>query len=177
MTYPSDAAKLLSTLRDGAWLDRQEFPPLAYAVPGLVPEGSVLLVGPPKIGKSWLVLTIALAAASGGKALGLDIPKRPVLYLALEDGDRRLQDRCRRLLAAIRSPRSSSTRPGSSRVASSTPSGPGFTGRPTRPWSSLTPSARSSRPPGWARTATSATTGSGPRSSASWTRFPVPPCW
>ena len=98
MTYPSDAAKLLSTLRDGAWLDRQEFPPLAYAVPGLIPEGSVLLVGPPKIGKSWLVLTIALAAAAGGKALGLEIPKRPVLYLALEDGDRRLQDRCRRLL-------------------------------------------------------------------------------
>jgi hypothetical protein len=98
MTYPSDAGKLLATLRDGAWLDAQEFPPLAYAVPGLVPEGSVLLVGPPKIGKSWLVLTIALAAASGGKALGLDIPKRPVFYLALEDGDRRLQDRCRRLL-------------------------------------------------------------------------------
>jgi hypothetical protein len=99
MTYPPDAAKLLATLRDGAWLDAQQFPPLTYAVPGLIPEGSVLLVGPPKIGKSWLVLTIALAAASGGKALGLDIPQRPVLYLALEDGDRRLQDRCRRLLA------------------------------------------------------------------------------
>jgi AAA domain-containing protein len=26
------------------------------------------------------------------------VPKRPVLYLALEDGDRRLQDRCRKLL-------------------------------------------------------------------------------
>jgi AAA domain len=99
MTYPSDAGNLLANLRDGAWLDAQDFPPLAYAVPGLIPEGSVLLVGPPKIGKSWLVLTIALAAASGGKALGLEIPKRPVLYLALEDGDRRLQDRCRRLLA------------------------------------------------------------------------------
>ena len=59
----------------------------------------MLLVGPPKIGKSWLVLSIALAAADGGTALGLQIPKRPVLYLALEDGDRRLQDRCRRLLA------------------------------------------------------------------------------
>jgi hypothetical protein len=104
VTYPPDAGKLLATLRDGAWLDAQEFPPLTYAVPGLVPEGSVLLVGPPKIGKSWLVLTIALAAASGGKALGLDIPKRPVLYLALEDGDRRLQDRCRRLLGGDKIP-------------------------------------------------------------------------
>ena len=98
MTYPPDADKLLSTLRNGAWLDAQEFPPLSYAVPGLIPEGSVLLVGAPKIGKSWLVLAVGLAASEGGKALGLDIPKRPVLYLALEDGDRRLQDRCRRLL-------------------------------------------------------------------------------
>jgi AAA domain len=99
MTLPADADRLLATLRTGAWLDAQVFPPLAYAVPGLIPEGSVLLVGAPKIGKSWLVLAVGLAASDGGKALGLDIPKRPVLYLALEDGDRRLQDRCRRLLA------------------------------------------------------------------------------
>jgi hypothetical protein len=99
MTLPPDAAKLLAELKDGAWLDAQAFPPLTYAVPGLIPEGSVLLVGPPKIGKSWLVLSIALAAASGGRALGVEVPRRPVLYLALEDGDRRLQDRCRRLLA------------------------------------------------------------------------------
>jgi AAA domain len=94
-----DGAGLLAGLRNGAWLDAQVFPPLAYAVPGLVPEGSVLLVGPPKIGKSWLVLTFALAVASGGRALGIQVPQRPVLYLALEDGNRRLQDRCRRLLA------------------------------------------------------------------------------
>ena len=56
-----------------------------------------MLVGPPKIGKSWFVLTVGLAAAFGGKVLGSRQP-RPVLYLALEDGDRRLQDRCRKLL-------------------------------------------------------------------------------
>jgi hypothetical protein len=97
--FPGDADRLLATLRNGAWLDAQVFPPLAYAVPGLIPEGSVLLVGAPKIGKSWLVLAVGLAASDGGKALGIEIPKRPVLYAALEDGDRRLQDRCRRLLA------------------------------------------------------------------------------
>jgi AAA domain/Transcriptional regulator, AbiEi antitoxin len=96
---PEDASGLLVGLRNGAWLDAQVFPPLTYAVPGLIPEGSVLLVGPPKIGKSWLVLAAALAAASGGRALGIKVERRPVLYLALEDGDRRLQDRCRRLLA------------------------------------------------------------------------------
>jgi hypothetical protein len=104
MTYLPDADKLLSTLRNGAWLDAQQFPPLAYAVPGLIPEGSVLLVGAPKIGKSWLVLAVALAVAEGGRALGIEVPKRPVLYLALEDGHRRLQDRCRRLLVGEKIP-------------------------------------------------------------------------
>jgi hypothetical protein len=99
MKLPADADRLLATLRTGAWLGAQVLPPLAYAVPGLIPEGSVLLVGAPKIGKSWLVLAVGLAASDGGKALGIDIPKRPVLYAALEDGDRRLQERCRRLLA------------------------------------------------------------------------------
>jgi hypothetical protein len=94
------APGLLVGLRDGVWLDAQNFPPLVYTVPRLIPEGSVLLVGPPKIGKSWLVLTVELAAATGGKALSIAVPKRPALYLALEDGDRRLQDRCRRLLPA-----------------------------------------------------------------------------
>jgi hypothetical protein len=104
MTYPPDADKLLATLRNGAWLDAQNFPPLAYAVPGLIPEGSVLLVGAPKVGKSWLVLAVALAVAEGGRALGIEVPKRPVLYLALEDGHRRLQDRCRRLLVGEKIP-------------------------------------------------------------------------
>jgi hypothetical protein len=89
--------RLLAGLRDGAWLDAQQFPPLAYTVTGVIPEGSVLLVGPPKIGKSWFVLAVALAAAADGRVLGVEVPKRPVLYLALEDGDRRLQDRCRKL--------------------------------------------------------------------------------
>lgn len=91
---------LLDRVKTGDWLDGQTFPPLSWAVPGILPEGFGLLTGPPKIGKSWLTLGIALAVASGGRALGqLEVgPPRPVLLLALEDGDRRLQERCRRLL-------------------------------------------------------------------------------
>lgn len=92
--------ELLERIRDGAWLDSQVFPPLAWAVPDIIPEGFGLLVGPPKLGKSWMALGIGLAVAAGGRALGR-IPvgeARPVLYLALEDGPRRLQDRCRKLL-------------------------------------------------------------------------------
>jgi hypothetical protein len=96
---------LLVGLRDGTWLYEQVFPPLTYAVPGVIPEGFTLLVGPPKIGKSWFVLACALAVASGGRALGsLSVDPRPVLYLALEDGHRRLQDRCRTLLGDDRIP-------------------------------------------------------------------------
>jgi RecA-family ATPase len=90
---------LLSGMRDGAWLDAQEFPPLEYAVPGIIPEGFGLLVAPPKAGKSWMVAGIGLACACGGLALGrIKVDRRPVLYLALEDGHRRLQSRFRRLM-------------------------------------------------------------------------------
>ena len=92
--------ELLDGIRNGAWLDAQKFEPLRYAVPGLVPEGLSILVGPPKIGKSWWTLDACLAVSAGGYALGC-IPvgaARPVLYLALEDSDRRMQDRCRQLL-------------------------------------------------------------------------------
>jgi RecA-family ATPase len=90
---------LLAGMRDGAWLDAQEFPPLEYAVPGIIPEGFGLLVAPPKAGKSWLVAGVGLACAAGGLALGrLKVDRRPVCYFALEDGDRRLQSRFRTLM-------------------------------------------------------------------------------
>ena len=97
-----DTESLLSAVRDGAWLSRQEFPPLRYAVDGLVPEGYTLLVGAPKVGKSRMLLGLLLAVASkDGMALSSvpTGPARPVLYLALEDSDRRMQDRCRTHLA------------------------------------------------------------------------------
>lgn len=91
--------RLLAGLRTGDWLDRQTFPPLRWHVEGLIPEGFSLLVGPPKLGKSWFVLAAGLAISAGGRALGqIKVEQRPVLYLALEDGDRRLQDRSRKLL-------------------------------------------------------------------------------
>lgn len=79
---------------DWLTLSEQEFPPLAWAIDGLIPEGYGLIVAPPKAGKSWFVLDIAVACATGSRALdALPAKNRPVLYLALEDGHRRLQDR------------------------------------------------------------------------------------
>jgi hypothetical protein len=91
---------LLAGIRSGKWLDEQDFPELEYVIPGLIPEGLTLLIGPPKSGKSWMLLAFCLAVSAGGMALNAiktGEPKR-VLYLALEDGDRRMQSRCRSLL-------------------------------------------------------------------------------
>jgi AAA domain/Toprim domain len=80
----------------GADLDAEEFAPLEFAVPGLISEGVGMLVGPPKLGKSWLVAAVALAVSDGDIALNaIAVDKRPVLYFALEDGKRRLQSRSR----------------------------------------------------------------------------------
>ncbi|ELR85683.1 MULTISPECIES: AAA family ATPase [Mycobacterium] len=90
---------VLAAMFNGEWLDAQRFPPLEYAIPGIIPEGFGLLVSPPKAGKSWMVCGIGLACATGGTALGhITVEPRPVLYLALEDGQRRLQSRSRRLM-------------------------------------------------------------------------------
>jgi hypothetical protein len=98
----SDGADLLAQVRTGTWLDSQAFPPLRYAVPGVIPEGFTVLAGAPKAGKSYLLLAVQLAIASGGRALSAIATGQPrrVLYLALEDGDRRMQDRCRQLLTS-----------------------------------------------------------------------------
>jgi hypothetical protein len=75
------------------------FPPVKFILPGLVPEGATLLVSRPKLGKSWLVLDVAIATAAGRFTLG-EIEPSPgdVLYLALEDGRGRLQRRITKLL-------------------------------------------------------------------------------
>lgn len=88
-----------------AWLTSQQFPPVQYVVPGIIPEGLTMLVAPPKVGKSWLVLGIAAACAEGGKVLGtIKVDQRPVLYLALEDGPRRLQSRTEKIGVTTGSP-------------------------------------------------------------------------
>ncbi len=91
-------AKLLDQMRNGAWLDGQKFPALQFAVPDLVPEGVVLLVGPPKVGKSTIVRRIGLEVSRGGKVFRIKCRRRSVLYLALEDDDASMQDSCWELL-------------------------------------------------------------------------------
>jgi hypothetical protein len=81
-------------LTAGALLGRQ-FPPIVWTVPGLLMRGSCdLLAGKAKAGKSRFALGLGWAIATGGPALGsIPVVAGDVLYLALEDGQRRLQGR------------------------------------------------------------------------------------
>jgi hypothetical protein len=73
--------------------------PRRWIVPGLFPEGLVLLVGDPKAGKSFLILNVALAVESGTLALGkIAVEPQAVLYMGLEDDAQRLQERARTML-------------------------------------------------------------------------------
>src|SRR3954453_4701824 len=79
----------------------KEFPPTDYVVEGYIAEGLTVLAGRPKLGKSWLALDLAISVASGGAALGsVQVQQGSVLYLALEDNERRLKSRLSQRLQA-----------------------------------------------------------------------------
>jgi AAA domain len=80
------------------------FAPLTFFLPGLIPaEGVTLLASKPKAGKSWLALDLCIGATADRYVLGDRKPAQgDVLYLALEDSDRRLQRRLRKLLPSGR---------------------------------------------------------------------------
>jgi len=78
-----------------------DLPEPDFIVPEILPTGLTILAGKPKTGKSWLALETGLAVALGGCALGSDhyrVKAGPVLYLGLEDNDKRMQRRARQQL-------------------------------------------------------------------------------
>lgn len=80
-------------------LQAKTFGPLRSVLPGYITEGLTFLVSRPKLGKSWLMLDVAVAIATGRTALGTLKPETgDVLHLALDDGERRLQQRLAALL-------------------------------------------------------------------------------
>ena len=90
------------TIRSAHDLRRREFPAIRYVVPGYIAEGCTILAGRPKLGKSWLVLEMGLAVATGSTCLGgIDCEQGDVLYLALEDNERRLQKRIDKVLGPL----------------------------------------------------------------------------
>jgi hypothetical protein len=93
------------TTMTAAELMDKDLPPVKWAVPGVLPEGVTILAGKPKMGKSWLALGLCVSVAAGGRALG-KIPTEcgGALYLGLEDQERRLQRRLKKILAGRAAP-------------------------------------------------------------------------
>ena len=88
-------------------LMEMEFPETKWMVPSIIPEGLSLLCGKPKSGKSILSLNLAVAVATGGMAFNkVSVEQSGVLYLALEDTHRRLQERLKAVLQNSEPPES-----------------------------------------------------------------------
>ena len=85
-------------------LQDKDITPPRFFVDGFLPQGLALLASPPKYGKSWFVLDLCLSVADGRPFLGHKTNKAECLYLALEDGEGRLQDRMNKVLAGDRAP-------------------------------------------------------------------------
>lgn len=83
----------ISFVKGGDSILSNVYPEPVWVVPGLLPAGLTILAGRPKIGKSWLALQIAQAVASGGYVFDKQVQAGRVLFLALEDNERRLQER------------------------------------------------------------------------------------
>lgn len=89
------------TIQTAHDLMAKELPPVRWVVESIIPEGVALLAGKAKKGKSTLMLHIAMSVAQGAVALGrLTTERADVLYLALEDNERRMQKRIRGMLGA-----------------------------------------------------------------------------
>ena len=78
---------------DAHTLMQQQFEPLQFAIEKILPHGLFIFAGSGKIGKSWLALDICRAVATGDTVWDFQAQHGEVLYLALEDNYRRLQDR------------------------------------------------------------------------------------
>lgn len=80
-----------------ASLSLRHIDPPKFVIPGMIPYGITILASPPKFGKSWMCLDMAISVATGTEFMDLPTNKDGVIYLALEDGDYRLQERSRKV--------------------------------------------------------------------------------
>jgi hypothetical protein len=69
-------------------------PPMRWVIPDYIGEGLTILAGRRNSGKSWLALDWAIAVASGVAAMGsVACDPGDVLYVDLENGERRIRSR------------------------------------------------------------------------------------
>ena len=86
---------------DAETLMDKRLPPTKFCVDTLLPQGLCILGGAPKVGKSWFVLDLCTHVARGDEFLGLSVTRGKVLYLCLEDSERRIQERLNTITADV----------------------------------------------------------------------------
>lgn len=94
--------ELIAPLQTETLLDlvSRKIAPTRFIVKAILAEGLGILAGPPKYGKSLLVMALTLAVGNGSRFIGeFDCEPGRVLYCALEDSDNRLQERFKTMLA------------------------------------------------------------------------------
>ena len=101
-THGKRAARVTPHIQRADELLLKKFEPIRWAIRDMIPEGVTLLVGPPKVGKSWLTLQFGIAIANGSPIWDTrrSETQGDVLFLALEDNDRRMQARIAKLRAS-----------------------------------------------------------------------------
>jgi RecA-family ATPase len=86
-------------------LDAAHFDPVKFVVQGILPVGLAILSAPPKIGKTWMDMSMADAVASGEAFGGCKpVHKGDVLLLDLEGNRRRAQIRFKKLRQGGKAP-------------------------------------------------------------------------
>lgn len=77
----------------------KELEPMKWAVPGMFPQGFSIVAAKQKTGKSFFMLGVGIDVASGTPVLGsIPVEQQEVIYMALEDGDHRIQGRGKPML-------------------------------------------------------------------------------
>jgi len=84
-------------------LRNKEFKNTEFIVEKLIPVGLIILMGSPKKGKSWLLLSLIDTICSGTSIFNYRAKKNPVLYFTLEDNFRR----CKYRLSKLKNPNNS----------------------------------------------------------------------
>jgi hypothetical protein len=83
----------------------KEFPEVVEVVPGILHTGVTILISSPKLGKTRMMLNIAIAVVQGESALGnVNVDQGDVLYLCLEDPEQLLQERVGDMLQGDKPP-------------------------------------------------------------------------
>ena len=78
-------------------LQQRSFKTRNWIIPDVLPTGNILLAARPKMRKTFLALQLAIAVSGGRKFLDWQCTQGDVLFLGLEDNERRLKERIKLL--------------------------------------------------------------------------------